>query len=346
MGFPTQYRYFLFIALGSLTIAALLIYVLVYNYFLIQPHLTPIFWSLCSALVLRQVKKPVINFLEWIQSSWLKKILKGFIFLYYFYCVMEFAINWDSYQLGERFLYIVLYIILFLLILLPIVLETETFATLIVIIGVLILGLLGIFIIVKTCYQESIIATELIRSFIENNKDVILNFARSQEIDAQNVGDMSPNPMAINPFQLNVAESKRDIKEFLSLKTSKDIWSSAENLCEFVATIALQNYRYIRSIQEMFLMSSDDGSYALEREALEKMVHDTCSSNVQYLRDNVYNLMIQTANILGSNIGFFGSTITNFFKTSLDLLNGLSEFIFSIFIYFTFLFYFVKVSIC
>jgi hypothetical protein len=45
-----------------------------------------------------------------------------------------------------------------------------------------------------------------------------------------------------------------------------------------------------------------------------------------------------------NNLNFrFGSGLTNFFKTSLDVISGIGDFFFSFILFLTFLFYFINV---
>jgi hypothetical protein len=92
--------------------------------------------------------------------------------------------DWNSLEINQRFLYILLYSLIFILILLPFLLSFDMLATLFVLVLLLVLSFLIGFLLVSKCYNEvifqlfdtskSIIAKNSIQNFIEQNKKFLV----------------------------------------------------------------------------------------------------------------------------------------------------------------------------
>jgi hypothetical protein len=87
MPLPTNFRQNTFLFLGALTLGGATLGLLYYDYYLLRPHLSSIFWSFVAFAVLRKFRNPVSNFLRQFHDSLptkliiFIKIVISFIFL-------------------------------------------------------------------------------------------------------------------------------------------------------------------------------------------------------------------------------------------------------------------------
>jgi hypothetical protein len=332
-------------AFGALCVTGLSLFVLFYNYYLIQPHLSAIFWALCAALVLRQVKKPVKEFLDYLYSInfKLKILIQLMTFGQYLYSVGSLILRWNSLQVGDRFLYISFYVVILAVILLPILLPTDTFATLISIIGCLGFSIFVVLMAVRTCYFESVVTKDIVTELIGKNREYLVEFSnRFTKSEVHPYYYPGEGLSSIHGAEYCQTPNFGIVFRTPVHNSDKDVWTKMENYCSMITKITGQQYRYLKKIQKM--VSTSEAS-RIERDQVEQIVSNFCGSQVQYLKENISELMMKIANGLSANIGWFSTGLSNFLMSSLNVLTGFTEFLFSIFIFFMFLFYFVKVRV-
>eukprot|EP01080_Neovahlkampfia_damariscottae_P010259 gene10259-2678_t len=290
MPLPTNFRQNTFLILGSVILGGTTLGLFYYNYMLLQPHFSSIFWAFVAFSILRKFRNPVASFFQKFNEaipSKLSLFLKFGICLSFLFLIFQLVRDWNSLHINQRFLYILLYIVVILLILLPFVLSYSTLATIFVLV-MLFTGTIFVAVFLGSkCYNESIIARNSIENFIEQNKIFLM--------------------------ESNSTETKME----------KILFSG----CSVISNALFNEYYTGEFIQRKFNATSGDSF---------------CDNRIHYLRSNLSHFLIELANLLASNIGWFGSGLTNFFKTSLDVINRIGDFLFSFIIFMTFLFYFIQ----
>lgn len=303
MALPAKYRYYLFVTMGSLIVTGLSSVLVWASYHLIEPHLSPLFWSLCTALVLLQFKTKIKNCIDWMQSHLVthrtKRIIKIIVFSYYVYNVLHLIKDWDRHMSsGDAGFILGYYVVVLTVLLMPIMLSSDMLATCIILIGGIAVCILLIYAVLKMSYAESNLVLSRVQSFL-HSKGI-----------------------------------------YLKIETGSVEILSSGGTCNFIRSFGTTNHRLLKKLQEIAPFSYVGGDHLanltyIDKSEFGEMMYNTCTSYVESIKGNLNpNSM--------SDLGWFGSTISSFFQTGLNTLNFISELLSSIFIYFMFLFYFVK----
>lgn len=306
----------LVIAVASVLLVVL--WVLLYNYLLLAPHLTVFFWSVFVTFLLRKVKRPILNSLVWMH----RKIPFSYRYTVYAIlwaiamgCCYQFIIvPWKLIPLQQRFALILLFGGIVIVLLVPIILQMNTLAT---ILTILLLGLSGtifMLLITQVCYHESIAISNMVSEFVEQNKELIMQTFR-------NTSRTGANSTALEPFA------------YQHHARSIDVWTRIEAHCNTTLSIAIGPIEFVKQLV------TANSSYA----KLHEMQKYICFEQLHYVKENLGNIAMNAASWFGMNIGLFGSGLTNFFRTSIDVLANLSDFVFESVLFVTLVYYFLEV---
>ncbi len=226
-------------------------------------------------------------------------------------------IGWSSYEVETRFLYIILFITVATIILLPVILDPDTMSTIFILSAVMIFGLFLFLFIAKTCYDESLYVKEQITYIVDQNKAFLVQ-------KVQNV----TNPVK----NITTASNATDLEI-----PSTDMWHISETYCDVAVGASLQYYKYYRKFVSNFMdvetLTNDD---------IQKLGHKFCNQNINHVRDNMYQWGMEILNWFAGNVSWFGTGLTTFFKTTLDVINGLGDIMFSLLMFLMFLYYFIR----
>lgn len=101
-----------------------------------------------------------------------------------------------------------------------------------------------------------------------------------------------------------------------------DIWNTGTKICHFFVGFATKNSYF------SFIKLKTEKEY--------------CDDNILFLRSNIEEIGMNVATWLGSHVGLIGMGFTNFFKSTYDFISSVGEFFFSMFLFISLLYYFVK----
>jgi predicted PurR-regulated permease PerM len=187
-------------------------------------------------------------------------------------------------------------------------------ATIFVLSAIMVIGMFVFAIIAKTCYDESLLVTAFVKQFVDQNKDFFVQ-------KVQNVTTVQ-----------NISNSTQ-----IQSRENPDMWHITETYCDAAVTVALQYYKYYKKFISNFV-----DTQTLDYEEIHDLGHRFCTQNITHVRDNMYQWGMEIVNWLAANVGWFGSGLTNFFKTTLDMINSLGDIMFSLLLFLMFLYYFIR----
>lgn len=152
---------------------------------MIEPQLAALLWAACCASVLRTVKRPLTDVLDRIGLSLPSraKLVLQLLMLASYTGLLIWChdLLWPNSTLTQRSLFIGGGALVAVILLLPWVLSTDTFATLVIIFALMIVASFFSFFVLKKCFEESVIATGMLRDFISEYVDVARNTVHTRE---------------------------------------------------------------------------------------------------------------------------------------------------------------------
>lgn len=267
------------------------------------------------------------RFLNWISESLNFKVkiaLHLIIWGNYTWFLYYFLSRWSVYEVETRFLWIITFIIVATIILLPVTLDSDTMSTIFVLFSVLVLGVFMFAIIAKTCYDESLYATTFVKNFVDQNKNFIVQKVQNVTLEAMERNGTLP----LNDTQISAPAGQ---------SAANDMWYLTETYCDGAVMVALQYYKYYKRFISTFV-----DTQTLTNDEIRTMGQRFCHNNVSHARNNIYQWTMEVFNLLASNVGWFGMGVTNFFKTTFEMINSLGDVMFSVLMFLMFLYYFIR----
>eukprot|EP00698_Gefionella_okellyi_P026097 TRINITY_DN984_c0_g1_i2.p1 TRINITY_DN984_c0_g1~~TRINITY_DN984_c0_g1_i2.p1 ORF type:complete len:459 (+),score=57.65 TRINITY_DN984_c0_g1_i2:53-1429(+) len=170
MPLPQDIQQKTFQFMGVLALGAVTYVVLYGNFLMIEPHLKTLFFAFSWGLILSRAKRPTMYSLKAIGSIQrkVKIVVQVSILVTYFafaFALIRRVVLATNDTLSTRFLHVVVLITVLCLLLAPMLLDTDTFATLLLMITFGSMVLFVLFIVAKKCVDETAIATNAVIDF-------------------------------------------------------------------------------------------------------------------------------------------------------------------------------------